>query len=578
MMRLYFLTFFICTIAAAASGQHFKRMIPHTKFGHHIRFDLEGTSFDKLRNEGDMGCYVPDDQVEKVFGLQSSAFSGGLKSTLMLGVQLNPALTDFNLPAINSFSKSFPAYKISDGTKATLIALGITKANVSRYRYRVVVNDSIEVVHWSPVKLARLFGATQPYGFIGDFNFPDKQVLVEVVDMNNYQNRDGVVFDWRKNIQPYIIHFLVSAPPASNGDSTQSKTKSLQYDNDHDPATGMVSNLRFVQGAVGRLSVFVKKHSGIPYAVRLVKKENGKDVKIAMSNEERTSDMFNFELDSLKPGNYAVRFSPVDSWNKNIGEQVSLDINISSAPITEQKVSLKQILPYLIGTLVILGLAFLSYRRYTNTRLARAAQAKQNISLKLSSIRAQLNPHFMFNALTSIQNLMNKNDTESANHYLSRFASLTRTVLNTSTQELITLDEEIKILDDYLQMEQLRFAFHYQLNVDHHINRTNIDIPAMLLQPFVENAVKHGVAGIREKGRILVDISQRNHDLVFTVSDNGAGFDQNNIPVNTSLGLKLSRERIALLNQSYPGQPAILTISADSNGTRITILLSNWIS
>lgn len=182
----------------------------------------------------------------------------------------------------------------------------------------------------------------------------------------------------------------------------------------------------------------------------------------------------------------------------------------------------------------------------------------------------------MFNALTSIQGLMNKNDIPAANHYLTLFANLTRKVLNTGEQDLISLEDELKIQEDYLQMEQLRFGFQYEVKVGEDINVANTEIPAMLLQPFVENAIKHGVALLQQNGRIQVQVNKQGNNLLLSVTDNGKGFDKRSVQQQEgSLGLKLSEERIALLNQVHPDQPAILSIDSKQTGTTITITLTN---
>ena len=212
-------------------------------------------------------------------------------------------------------------------------------------------------------------------------------------------------------------------------------------------------------------------------------------------------------------------------------------------------------------------------------KLKQTIQEKESVNLKLRAIRSQLNPHFMFNALTSIQGLMNKNDILAANHYLSLFANLTRKVLNTTDQDLISLEDELKIQEDYLQMEQLRFGFQYEVKVGQDINLANTEIPAMLLQPFVENAVKHGVALLQQNGSILVQVNKQRNNLLLSVADNGKGFDKTKaMQQEGSLGLKLSEERIALLNQVHPDQPAILNIDSKQTGTTITITLLNLFS
>jgi len=240
--------------------------------------------------------------------------------------------------------------------------------------------------------------------------------------------------------------------------------------------------------------------------------------------------------------------------------------------------SLKLLLTIGLTVIFMVVVAFLNWtvRRNYKLGIEKAIQYEENVSLKLRSIRSQLNPHFMFNALTSIQNLMNKNDIPAANHYLSLFADLTRKVLNTSDQELISLADELQIQEDYLQMEQLRFGFKYEIKVDEAINLANTEIPAMLLQPFAENAVKHGVAPLQQGGTIQVQVDKQGNDLVLSITDNGKGFDKNTIQNNTnSLGLKLSEERIMLLNELHKEQLVILSIDSRQTGTRITLLLKN---
>src|SRR5690606_3874235 len=154
-----------------------------------------------------------------------------------------------------------------------------------------------------------------------------------------------------------------------------------------------------------------------------------------------------------------------------------------------------------------------------------------------------LNPHFLFNALSGIQNLMHKNETDNANKYLAKFARLTRNVL--VDKELISLSQVKTLLDDYLQMEQLRFGFAYEINHAGKLDLDNIEIPSMLLQPFVENALKHGVSQNASDRLIVITITEIVNILVLTASDNAIVFVAE-IKYDV-LGLSLSASRIALL-------------------------------
>lgn len=179
----------------------------------------------------------------------------------------------------------------------------------------------------------------------------------------------------------------------------------------------------------------------------------------------------------------------------------------------------------------------------------------------------------MFNALAGIQNLMNKNDTDNANRYLIKFARLTRNVLD--HKELISLTSEKTLLDDYLQMEQLRFGFQYQITASPDLDVENIEIPAMLLQPFVENAVKHGIAEKGNDGKIEIGFTAQLTDLILSIKDNGSGFD---VAQNyEGLGLALTKNRISLLNSIYKENQFLLDMKADANGAVIKIKLSQWL-
>jgi hypothetical protein len=225
----------------------------------------------------------------------------------------------------------------------------------------------------------------------------------------------------------------------------------------------------------------------------------------------------------------------------------------------------------LLGT--IAGLIMVYIKRKNKKKLAEQERQKDTAKLQLNSIRSQLNPHFLFNALSGIQNLMNKNEIDHANKYLSKFARLTRNVLD--NKELISLSQEKSLLDDYLQMEQLRFGFQYEINHAEDLDLDNVEIPSMLLQPFVENAVKHGISQHTTAGKIKIEFIKQTNDLVLTVADNGNGFDTEK--KHHGLGLQLSNSRIALLNSIYKENRFTLAIQSTTDGTKIGLTLTDWL-
>ncbi|MDJ1469355.1 sensor histidine kinase [Xanthocytophaga flava] len=208
-------------------------------------------------------------------------------------------------------------------------------------------------------------------------------------------------------------------------------------------------------------------------------------------------------------------------------------------------------------------------------RIQQELSNKTKVQLELKAIYAQLNPHFVFNALGSIQGLINKQDVQGANEYLSDFARLLRESLQNSNKDTISLYEEVQMLETYLKLEKLRFGFSYQINVQKEINLYETSIPSLLLQPLVENAVKHGVSSLYAQGIIEIDVSKQDDSMVIMLQDNGKGFVPEQSP--TGYGLKLTKERISLLNKLNKEQPIDLSIHANTGtGTSITLTFYQW--
>jgi hypothetical protein len=226
----------------------------------------------------------------------------------------------------------------------------------------------------------------------------------------------------------------------------------------------------------------------------------------------------------------------------------------------------------LIGCIVLL-IQVLRQRR----KIIREQLKKAQLQLSLQSVYAQLNPHFVFNALHSIQGLINKNDIAGANRYLGVFGNLMRDSLANNHKDMVALSQELNTLDTYLKLEQLRFGFRYEISVDQSINSYETEVPSLFLQPLIENAVKHGVGVLQEKGMIDLRITRNNKDMEVHIADNGHGFDAG--ATTGGHGLRLTRERITLLNEMQPGQPIALSIdSVPGKGPTVAVLFKNWLT
>jgi anti-sigma regulatory factor (Ser/Thr protein kinase)/large-conductance mechanosensitive channel len=285
-----------------------------------------------------------------------------------------------------------------------------------------------------------------------------------------------------------------------------------------------------------------------------------------------------------KSGDYEIIIQPSIKWTNCLNCDISpkeiekyVTRHTLSITVEEENYTKKELIIYTFIVAFSIGLVFLVIlyfnRKRSKKKLAEKEQQKNTAKLQLSSIRSQLNPHFLFNALSGIQNLMNKNEIDNANQYLSKFARLTRNVLD--DKELISLSQEKTLLDDYLQMEQLRFGFKYEINHSENLDLHNLEIPSMLLQPFVENAVKHGIPQKATDGKISITFIKQANDLVLTVTDNGNGFDT--AKKHNGLGLQLSENRIALLNSIYKENRFNLDIQSTTNGTKISLTLTDWL-
>lgn len=200
-----------------------------------------------------------------------------------------------------------------------------------------------------------------------------------------------------------------------------------------------------------------------------------------------------------------------------------------------------------IGALLLAAIIGLIYYFRTKNKQKQELNRHRIRELELRAIRSQMNPHFIFNALSSIQNLINRSANQEANKYLIDFSRLLRKVLATSEKKLVTLSDEIEQLQLYLKLEQLRFPFSYSLTVNENIQPDTIEIPGMLIQPFVENAVKHGIAP-RGTGEIIIRLSLQNQLLIIDITDDGPGLDTD---ANGGFGIRAVTNEFEILKTLY---------------------------
>lgn len=262
--------------------------------------------------------------------------------------------------------------------------------------------------------------------------------------------------------------------------------------------------------------------------------------------------------------------------DKQLNEK-TIEILKQERIIQEEFITQQRILTYslLFGILILLITAFLVYR-------SNKAKNKANKLLVLKSLRAQMNPHFIFNALNSVNSFISKNDERAANRYLSDFSRLMRDVMENSQEDFIPLTKEIDILEMYLKLENHRFKdkFDYSFEVDKNINKEDILIPPMLIQPYIENAVWHGLRYKKEKGFLRVKISQSEKDIIITIEDDGIGrkksqeIKTDNQKALQSTGIKNIDSRLKIIGDIYKTKLDVIIEDADKenqSGTRVII-------
>ena len=254
-----------------------------------------------------------------------------------------------------------------------------------------------------------------------------------------------------------------------------------------------------------------------------------------------------------------------------------------SLALTEQQLvaeSIKRqnwIIYSLIFGMLLMGLAvYFFYRSNKQQKLA-------NNLLALKSLRSQMNPHFIFNALNSVNNFIAKSDERSANRYLSDFSTLMRAVLENSDEDFIPLSKELELLELYTKLEHSRFSdkFDYRITVDEDIDIDAFQIPPMLLQPYIENAIWHGLRYREDKGFLQIGIKQKDKlALEISITDNGIG-RKNSAALKTqnqkkqkSKGMGNIKKRIEILNDMYRDRVDVIISDLETNGTGTKVLFT----
>ncbi|MEO7049460.1 MAG: histidine kinase, partial [Ferruginibacter sp.] len=222
--------------------------------------------------------------------------------------------------------------------------------------------------------------------------------------------------------------------------------------------------------------------------------------------------------------------------------------------------------------------------RVTQQKTALAQVNQQLAEVQLAALRSQMNPHFIFNALNSIKKFVIANEAANAEKYLGKFSKLIRTILDNSQGGMVTIEKEIQLLTLYLDLEQLRFGpkLRYTIKADENMDGKEVQIPSMIVQPFVENSMLHGIMHLEHNGKIAIQFLLHGDWLEITIEDNGVGrkkaasFKSDHAEPHHSVGISITEKRLQALKKddSTPAGVEIIDLENEAGegcGTKVII-------
>jgi LytS/YehU family sensor histidine kinase len=235
-----------------------------------------------------------------------------------------------------------------------------------------------------------------------------------------------------------------------------------------------------------------------------------------------------------------------------------------------------------ISLIIIFAIVFSLVILILRMKQVRSRQEQREAELSQTLLRTQMNPHFVFNAMSVIQSYIYENNPEKSSQFLVNFSRLMRLILENSPKEFIPIELELEILDKYLSTQKMRFEdrFSYVLHVEDDLLSNKAMVPPMITQPFIENAIEHGQLHTVKGGQIIVEMKEAKGNLEITISDNGVGRKKSaqtkKIRTHKSMAIDITQERIKILNKKYKFNGSLAFSDLDAKkgqGTLVTIVL-----
>jgi len=296
---------------------------------------------------------------------------------------------------------------------------------------------------------------------------------------------------------------------------------------------------------------------------------------------------YTIRYEELSPGSYSLQIQASNAANEFIGPMKTLIFQIHPAFWNTWWFRIVAV-AFVFGIFYV----FVRYRTQQKFRLQlertgkekqiaelgrRTAELQQQkIEMEMQALRAQMNPHFIFNSLNSINRFILQNERAQASEYLTKFSKLVRMILQNSQASLITLEAELESLELYLEMEALRFNYHfdYKISVSKDLDVEVLQVPPLILQPYVENAIWHGLMHKEEKGHLNIEILEKEDQLYFSIIDDGIGRQKakelasKTATKHKSMGLRITANRIAILQKNGSHQsPVTINDLVNDNGS-----------
>ncbi|MBX3254824.1 MAG: histidine kinase [Chitinophagaceae bacterium] len=533
------------------------------------------TAKTKLYNDVELSVFHSNNlYVNTVFNKQSD-------------IRDNKELFDFTIPEIyaqiTGSYKNTSAVPLFDSLPVIVTAYGIDSFNRDLYRFRVLKNKNEEIIPWSRIQFFtpafmhfryNADGTEQTQmAYLGQFHAaPGNSITVEVKNLRLPDTTYSISAVWKKRapgiIATFTPHdlraFIAVYKYRWKNDRYGPEGPSYYGDISLPPVDSLLTVKQKFDYNENNLFLYLndKVKSADLVEYNLI---SGKDSTGWVPNHFDANVIW---LQQLSPGKYTLYLRYA------FQRQTINSFSFTITPAWHQTAWFK-VIAGVLSVLAVMSVYLFIKNKRQQAKLQAQQTQHQLVQAEIKSIRSQFNPHFVFNALNSIQGLITKNDIESAHVYLHDFSRLLRNSLKESEKDFISLAKDIHLTDNYLKLEQLRFGFCYEINMDKKINKDAIEVPVLLLQPVIENAIKHGLSGQYENGLLKINYTAAGNDITVTITDNGSGYS--NSMVKKGHGLKLTNDRIALMNKLLKEQSIHWQTNNTGNGTQVMFVFKNWL-